>query len=113
MSEEIFLGSKNIGHTGNKKIYVTYKNKDHYFRIFQGFGLSEAVIKLLKEKDIELIQIIYDGTKKRTKYLSALRQWEETLNEFTNKEGEQEDPQKVLPVKEMLILNEEELEDGK
>lgn len=104
MSEEIYLGEKNIGHIGTKKIYVTYKTQEHYFRIFQGFALSQAVIDLLKKKEIELIQMVYTGKNKQIKYLSSIKQWEESMNEWNNKEGIQEDPQKVLPVKEMLAI---------
>lgn len=111
MSEDVFLGAKNIGKIGEKKIYVTYKTQEHYFRMFQGFALSTGVMNLLKDRKIELIQIVYTG-KKKIKYLSTINQWENSMNEWLNKIDGQDDPQKVLAVKDMLILSEEEIKDG-
>lgn len=49
-----------ITEKGSKKIYVSERDEDHYFRKYNGFGMSEVVLGLLKEQGVEDIYIPYE-----------------------------------------------------
>jgi len=48
-----------ITEKGDKKVYISERDEDHYFRKYDGFGMSEAVLKSLKEQGIKDICIYY------------------------------------------------------
>ena len=81
-----------ITEKGNKKIYVSERSEDNYFRMYGGFGISEEVIQLLKEKNIEDIYIVYEPLKEAFKTtVEKISQGEE----YKNIDG---DDQRVLPL---------------
>jgi len=50
------------------KTYVTYRNKDHFFRKFEGFGISTKLLMELRRQGCRKIIIVYDIGEKQILY---------------------------------------------
>lgn len=94
-----FLG-KVIGET-----YYTTRKPNHFMRIYNGFGLSISVLRMLHSNGIDKISITYEeGSKTRyfmtttMKFLSSDREWK-----YHTEDGI--DLQKFLSLKEMEEIN--------
>lgn len=62
MEQEIKYQNKVFGYIRND-CYITSRTRDHLFRIFgNGFGVSEAIIGMLKTHGVHTIVIKYEGT---------------------------------------------------
>jgi hypothetical protein len=63
MRENIIFHGKVIGEIDHSKhIYITPRTKIHQFRKFDfGFGLSEQVIDVLLEKNVEYIVVVFEN----------------------------------------------------
>lgn len=48
-----------IGMIRTDRVYITFRNKDHWFKKYNGFGISFSVLDELKNYDVVLIKIIY------------------------------------------------------
>lgn len=82
--------------------YITKRRPPHFMRMFQGFGISKAVIDDLKEKNIQYVTIIYtnnDGDVSR--YRMKLQQFIDSDKEFV---FEGTDLQKFVPVVDMELM---------
>ena len=55
---QIYLGKRNVGRIIEGKTFRTFRDKQHYFRKYQGYGVALEVIEFLKEAGIEKIEII-------------------------------------------------------
>ena len=63
--KQIYVGEKFVGLIKTDRTYVTIRNKNHFFRKYNGFGISSSVLSELRRYDVKLIKIIYnkiDGT---------------------------------------------------
>ena len=49
--------------------FITHRTKEHFFRIFQSFGFSLEVLKHLRERGIEDIELNYEGEENKTYYI--------------------------------------------
>lgn len=78
-------------------IYYTPRKKEHFMIIFQGFGISEDILKILKRMGCIGVCIIYNG-EKREKYVCDLKEFINSKKSF-NFEGN--DLQKFVSVKDM------------
>ena len=59
------LRGKTVGVIKPDRTYISHRNKNHFFRKYNGFGLSAGVIEILKKYDVDIVKIIYtkvDGT---------------------------------------------------
>lgn len=94
--------NKIVGQLNDQKdIYHTdrYLDKGHFFCIYQGFGISLKVLKLLEEIGVYKIIIHYHG-EKEISYESHITHWK---NKGILKDDET-DPQFILAVKEMDVV---------
>lgn len=86
------------------KLYFTHRKTEHYFRKFQGFGISVSEVEIAVHEGCERIRIKYHGIKKNKifeipiEYLKFLQRY--------NFEG---DEQIIIPEKEMKLIGEEEV----
>jgi 5-hydroxyisourate hydrolase-like protein (transthyretin family) len=83
--------------------YITKRRPPHFMRMFQGFGISQAIIDDLKEKGIKFVTIIYtnnDGDV--TRYRMKLQQFIDSDYEFTFDET---DHQRFVKVVDMELMN--------
>ena len=55
----------------NDNIYVTFREPRHFFRIFNGFGISESVLRSLPS-DVDTLQFHYYKDKKTTIYQTSV-----------------------------------------
>ena len=73
------VGGKIVGHIAkykNRVVYVTYRNPEHFFRKYEGFGISEAILRKLKDMNIKFILILYkDETGVVRHLLSRVDDW--------------------------------------
>ncbi len=56
---------KVVGIIKRNRTYVSHRNKNHWFRKFNGFGMSGTILTELRKHDVDIIKIIYtkvDGT---------------------------------------------------
>lgn len=100
---EVFLNGILVGRVrGNT--YITRRRYEHYFRKFNGFGISTEVLRWLNRHDISKILIIYvneDGSEALLR--SDLSQWLSSSIEWIDYSNGFEDPQQVLSVLEMEV----------
>lgn len=59
MNEPIFFHGKKVGEIRNG-VYVSYRSKSTFFKMHNGFGLSQDIIDELKDKRIRHILLVYD-----------------------------------------------------
>lgn len=81
--------------------YITFRDKEHFFKKHRGFGLSADVIRRLKRLKVRKVIIIYSGAKGEIEFRSDLEQWIRSKNEWIwwTDSGER-DIQKILSVDE-------------
>ncbi len=100
---EFHLNGKLVGRIiGNA--YVTRRKKEHYFRKFNGFGISKVILEKLHELGVYTVIIIYtneDGSEVLLR--SDLYQWLFNGIEWVDTSDGFEDLQLVLPVIEMDV----------
>jgi hypothetical protein len=63
----------------NEDKYITWRNKEHFMRKYIGFGISVELLKMLAEKSITHIVILYnlvDGGQEA--YHSEIKQWQDS-----------------------------------
>ncbi|MFW5852807.1 MAG: hypothetical protein ACOCUR_02150 [Nanoarchaeota archaeon] len=63
--EKIKHLGKIVGKINEKNEFVSVRRSEHFFRKFNGFGISFLVIERLKAKNVEVVKIIFqkkDGT---------------------------------------------------
>jgi len=53
---------KQVGMLRDDGIYISYRTPKHYFRIYDGFGITISLLKALIEKGCSRIVIIYRKT---------------------------------------------------
>jgi len=95
---------------GQKKIFRSRRTrKEHYFRIFEGWGLSIAVLSFLKRNYFDEVQLLID--KERAILISNVADWDEKGIPYSHPEHE---AQRVLPERHMkrLVLTEGQLMEG-
>lgn len=89
------------------KTFFTVRNSSNYFRIFQGFGLSESVIKGLFQQGIEWVVFEYKSygtTSKTTHYRIKLVDFVEKSKPFPYQVDGRVDNQKICAVADMERL---------
>lgn len=70
-TQVMYLG-KPVGRIRQDGTYITYRNKDTYFRKFKGFGMSYGLLrKLLNLHRCRRIIIIYDDGESKKKYVTT------------------------------------------
>lgn len=54
------MKGKMVGTLKDDRVYITHRNKNHFFRIYQGFGMSSSILEDLHKLNCRKIVIIYD-----------------------------------------------------
>lgn len=62
-------------------VYYTTRKPEHYMVKFNGFGISEHILKELENKGVREIQIVYLG-KKRETYIFTLEDYIKSPDTF-------------------------------
>lgn len=88
---------KRIGYVKDS-VYITERTPMHFFRVFQGFGISLSVIDDLIKNNIEKIEIIYLSPNGTKRYRTSPLKFKESTLSFT---FDVDDIQKIVKVKEM------------
>lgn len=86
---------KKVGYVfrkGGEKICVTERTELHLFKKFNGFGVSEAVLKALKDEQIRQLWFVYKPTDEA--FVTTVEQFEQC----ETWENEDEDVQRVMPL---------------
>lgn len=100
---EIYLDGKLVGRAVGD-VYITKRRKEHYFRKFNGFGISKRILDELNSRGIYRIIIIYKNEDSSEILLkSDVMQWLFNGIEWVDTSEGYEDLQLVLPVIEMEI----------
>lgn len=87
---------KQVGEIKNG-IYFTVRKFKTFFIKFQGFGISEEILKELVEKEVSEIRIIYFGKEGRRVYKSCVRDFFHYGSAYTDGT----DKQRILAIKKM------------
>jgi len=61
---EIKIGGKIVGNIQDG-VYITTRRKEHFMRKYGGYGISEAILKVLLDRGVQTVRIIYDGVRGR------------------------------------------------
>ena len=72
----ITFRGKVVGIIKMDRTYISHRNKTHWFRKFNGFGMSATILKELRDYDVETIKVIY------TKVDGTQEVWIATVNDF-------------------------------
>lgn len=89
---------KVVGHLRADHTFITRRKPIHFFRKFQGFGLSFAVIKQLRAKGCLLVCLIYTNNyNEESIYFTTPENIIDKGMRYTDKEA---DNQLILPLKE-------------
>ena len=78
--------------------YITNRTQKHFMRKFQGFGISEDILKQLNENSCLLVEINYDGKEDFENFLCPLSSFLSTTKVY-NFEGN--DLQMFVSIKDM------------
>jgi len=78
--------------------YFTSRKPEHFMRIYQGFGISDKVLKALYVLGCKKVSIRYGGVKGVIIYECSLNQFIESTKTFT---FEDDDFQKFVSIKDM------------
>lgn len=82
--------------------YFTHRKPEHFFRKYQGFGISITEVEMAKLNHCTHIIIKYHGKRKNILYRILIK-----YLEFLEIYNFKDDKQYILPVKEMEIIGEE------
>ena len=97
MKQITHLG-KMVGFLRPDKTFVTYRKPIHFFRMFNGFGISYAVLKKLREFNCHLICLVYNNShNEESIYFSSP---EKLLLNGTRYVDKSHDVQMILPLKD-------------
>lgn len=82
--------------------YSTIRKPEHYFKKYQGYGISLTEIKEMRRFGVNHIIIRYEGTNRNTIYIIKLEKACEGITYINN-----EDEQIIIPEKELNIIGTE------
>ena len=100
---KFYLNDKFVG-LARGSVYVTRRRKEHFFRKFNGFGISKSILEWLNRNGIYKVLIIYENEDKSEVLLkSDITQWIYSGIEWVDSSNGFADVQLVLPVLEMEI----------
>lgn len=91
-----------FGTVVQKNVYVKILQDIHFMVKYQGFGISETVLRQLHDNDITLIQFIYQGKEKAHVYFCGLSQF---LKSSKTHIFNDVDKQYFVSIKDMLEIN--------
>lgn len=99
--KEIQIFNKNAGYikeTTKGKIYISYRNrKQHFFRKYNGYGISTQILKKLTNEGIKEIIIIENREDETRRKLTTTP--EEFYKNGTRYHYKQADYQIILPIR--------------
>jgi hypothetical protein len=97
-SKPIFKNGSLIGLIRKDRVYISHRNKNHWFRKYNGFGISASVLEELRKYEVQLIKIVYTKTDKTQEvYITQLTNFYE--KGIIYKDGFN-DYQRILNIKE-------------
>ena len=79
---ELKIGNTVVGEI-RENTYITYRKPEHFFKLFQGFGISTSVLEELICQDISDIVIVYLGEENR-RFKSCVRDFYKKGNVYTH-----------------------------
>jgi len=85
-----------VGHIIRGK-YRTVRRPEHFFKKFQGFGISESVLSALEKAGVEDILLIYQGKRGDQLYKQKVAEYRDPLK--SKAYTYQGDKQRILPIK--------------
>lgn len=93
------LKGKLVGILKDNRVYITHRNKNHFFRIFQGLGVSSYILEDLHKLNCRKIVIIYDRVD------GTQEVYESTPEEFIDEgivwKDLELDYQKIMPISKL------------
>lgn len=81
------------------EIFETSRKEEHYFRKFEGFGISNNVLKKVLEEGCEIIKIIYTTKQGKKIYHCPIGMFVYSLIEWKDNTLGEIDMQKIVPIK--------------
>lgn len=89
----------NKGKIKKADVFRKFCTTEHLMRKFNGFGISEYILKNLDKYNIKIIQIVYQKKNESKVYLASLKQFQESEKKHT---FEKDDHQRFVSIKEMI-----------
>jgi len=104
----VFYKGRKTGYIIDKrdfKYYVTRRKfNEHYFRIYDGYGISATILSILKKNGVDKIVIIEENDEGERLLISKLEDWFEKGFSYTFEFPDgSKDPQRVLSVADMVV----------
>jgi len=87
------------------KVYLTRRRFDeHYFRIYDGYGISASILAILRKNGVDKVVIIEETDEGEKLLISNLEDWFEKGFDYTFEFPDgTKDPQRVLSVANMVV----------
>lgn len=84
---------------GLPRRFVTFRNTDHFFRKFDGLGVSHAVLMNIRRRfGVNMIVIIMDWGDRQERFITTTDKFLEEGEYYTDKES---DTQRILPLSKL------------
>ena len=84
-------------------VYVTPRKPNHFFKKYQGFGISLKILKTLENRGISQMTIIYYG-KEITRYKANFSDFRTFGIKYTDTTEGTPDEQLILSTKHMKVI---------
>lgn len=102
MANQVFLGGRMIGVLDqDNRRFISHRRREHYFRIFDGFGLNSAFLEKLAAAGW-VVRIIFEEKGETSIYDAPAALWVRAGRPYRFAEGDEE--QVVLSLSEMRRL---------
>ncbi|MGD9382114.1 MAG: hypothetical protein PVI03_06680 [Candidatus Thorarchaeota archaeon] len=90
--------------------YVTHRKKNHFMRKFQGFGISEKVISLLRARGVKKVRIMYWGERQNDVFECPLDDYDNSVLTYDySGRLAKGDRQKFVPLNSMALVKREKV----
>jgi len=87
---------KSVGEVVDRQ-YITIRQQQHFFKIFQGFGISVDVIRKIRGM-VDDVVFLYHGKKGVKKYVISFGDFMVNAKHYVDGSSGKDDPQLVCPI---------------
>jgi len=104
----VYYRGRLVGYIVDKKdckYYVTRRRfEEHYFRIYDGYGISASILAILRKNGVDKVIIIEETDEGEKLLISNVEDWFEKGFSYTFEFPDgTKDPQRVLSVADMVV----------
>jgi len=100
-----------VGHVVNGT-YVTARTQAHFMFKYQGFGLSEDIMRDLAHGGVDTVQLHYAGAHGTRVYSCPLAKFMQSAKRHVYERGRAKDAQRFVSARDMTVLDDRRTKGG-